>query len=95
VPGDDAHRAIQTVFQIEWPRLVAWLARLTRDVGLTEELAQDALVAALEAWPSTGVPERPGAWLMATARNRALDRWRRERRLDVRREENARDLAER
>jgi len=95
VPATDAHRAIQAVFRIEWPHLVAGLARLTRDVGLAEELAQDALVAALEAWPATGVPDHPGAWLLATARNRALDRWRRERRLDARREENARDLAER
>jgi len=81
MPEDEVQRAIQAVFRIEWPRLVAGLARLTRDVGLAEELAQDALVAALEAWPSAGVPDRPGAWLLATARNRALDRWRRERRL--------------
>ena len=95
MPGADAHAAIQAVFRIESPRLIAGLARLTRDVGRAEELAQDALVAALETWPATGVPERPGAWLLATARNRALDHRRREGRLDAWREENARDLAER
>ncbi len=62
----DTHRAIETVFRIERAKLIAGLARIVRDVGLAEELAQDALVAALEQWPSSGIPDRPGAWLMAT-----------------------------
>lgn len=71
-----AHRAIDAVWRIESARLIAGLARIVRDVGLAEELAQDALVAALERWPSAGVPANPGAWLMATAKNRAIDRLR-------------------
>ena len=63
----ETHRAIDAVWRIELPRLIAGLARIVRDVGLAEELAQDSLVAALERWPETGVPERPGAWLMATS----------------------------
>ena len=73
----EAHRAIDAVWRIESPRLVAGLARLVHDVGLAEDLAQDALVAALERWPESGVPDNPGAWLMATARRRAIDRFRR------------------
>src|SRR3954449_2506614 len=76
-PESDTNRAIAAVFRIESPRLIAGLARIVRDVGLAEELAQDALVAALERWPETGVPANPGAWLMATAKNRAIDRLRR------------------
>jgi RNA polymerase sigma factor (sigma-70 family) len=75
------HRAIDTVWRIESPRLIAALARLVRDVGVAEELAQDALVTALEQWPRSGVPDNPGAWLMTTAKNRALDRLRRQRML--------------
>jgi RNA polymerase sigma-70 factor, ECF subfamily len=75
-----AHRAIEVVFRIEAPRLIAGLARLVRDVGLAEELAQDALVVALERWPESGVPDNPGAWLMATARRRAIDLLRRGKR---------------
>ncbi len=71
--SSDAARAVVAVFRIESPRLVAGLARMVRDVGLAEELAQDALVAALETWPGSGVPENPGAWLMATAKRRAID----------------------
>ncbi|KRC33641.1 MULTISPECIES: RNA polymerase sigma factor [unclassified Lysobacter] len=74
---NDTHRAIDAVWRIESPRLIAGLARMVRDVGLAEELAQDALVAALERWPETGVPDNPGAWLMATAKHRAIDRLRR------------------
>ncbi len=74
-----AHRAIDAVWRIESARVIAGLARMVRDVGLAEELAQDALVAALERWPQTGVPENPGAWLMATAKNRAIDRLRHSR----------------
>ncbi|MBW3550966.1 MAG: RNA polymerase sigma factor [Proteobacteria bacterium] len=73
----DTHRAIDAVWRIEAPRLIAGLARMLRDVGLAEELAQDALVAALERWPETGVPDNPAAWLMTTARHRAIDRLRR------------------
>ena len=67
------HAAIDAVFRIEFPRLVAALARLTQDVGRAEELAQDALVVALERWPTDGVPDNPSAWLMTTAKRRALD----------------------
>ncbi|MFO0991436.1 MAG: DUF6596 domain-containing protein [Hyphomicrobiales bacterium] len=74
----ETHRAIEAVWRIEQARLIAGLTRLTRDVGLAEELAQDALVAALERWPEEGLPGRPGAWLMATAKHRAFDRLRRQ-----------------
>jgi RNA polymerase sigma-70 factor (ECF subfamily) len=74
-------RAIDAVWRIESARLIAGLARIVRDVGLAEELAQDALVAALEQWPESGVPHNPGAWLMATAKHRAIDRVRRDKRL--------------
>src|SRR5262245_20382272 len=74
--ASEAHRAIDAVWRIESARLIAGVARMVRDVGLAEELAQDALVAALETWPKSGVPDNPGAWLMATAKNRALDRLR-------------------
>lgn len=73
---EDTHRAIEAVWRIESAKIVAGVARLTRDVGLAEELAQDALIAALEHWPGEGVPDNPGAWLMATAKRRALDRLR-------------------
>lgn len=73
----DTHSTIEAIWRIEAARLIAGLARVVRDVGLAEELAQDALVVALERWPQTGVPDKPGAWLMATARNRAIDRIRR------------------
>ena len=78
----DAHRAILAVWRIEQPRLITSLARMLRDVTLAEELTQDALVAALERWPDSGIPERPGAWLMATAKRRALDHLRRRRMLE-------------
>ena len=77
--NDAAHRAIDAIWKIESPRIIATLARLVRDVGLAEELAQDALVIALERWPTEGVPGNPGAWLTQTARHRAVDRIRRER----------------
>src|SRR6201989_2944656 len=73
------HRAILAAWRIELPRLITSLARMLRDVPLAEDLTQEALFAALESWPTTGVPERPGAWLMATAKNRALDHLRRSR----------------
>ncbi|WP_437686710.1 RNA polymerase sigma factor [Sorangium sp. So ce176] len=83
----DVHRAIHAVFRIESARLIAGLARMVRDVGLAEELAQDALVAALERWPESGVPDNPGAWLMATAKRRAIDELRRHKRIDRKHEE--------
>jgi RNA polymerase sigma factor (sigma-70 family) len=73
VTAADIHRTIDAVWRIESARLIAGLARIVRDVGLAEDLAQDALVTALEKWPETGVPDNPGAWLMATAKNRAID----------------------
>jgi RNA polymerase sigma-70 factor (ECF subfamily) len=87
----DAERAIEAVWRIESARLVAGLARMVQDVGLAEDLAQDALVAALEKWPAGGVPDNPGAWLMATAKNRAIDRMRREKSLQSKQEEIARE----
>jgi RNA polymerase sigma factor (sigma-70 family) len=78
----DTHRAIDAIWRIESPRLIAGLARIVRDVGIAEDLAQDALVAALEQWPESGVPRNPGAWLMATAKHRAIDHFRRNKRLE-------------
>lgn len=78
----EAHSAIEAVFRIEQARLIAGLARMVRDVGLAEELAQDAFVTALGEWPRTGVPHNPGAWLMAAAKRRAIDRFRRSRMLE-------------
>ena len=77
----EAHRAVEAVWRIESAKLIAGLARMVRDVGLAEDLAQDALVAALERWPKTGVPDNPGAWLMATAKHRAIDHFRRDKRI--------------
>ncbi|MGZ8796673.1 MAG: RNA polymerase sigma factor [Thermoanaerobaculia bacterium] len=88
----DIHRAIDAVWRIESGRLIAGLARIVRDVGLAEELAQDALVAALEQWPESGVPDKPGAWLMATAKHRAIDLLRRKTMLERKHEELGRDL---
>src|ERR1700716_3400157 len=85
------HRAIDAVWRIESARLIAGLARIVRDVGLAEELAQDALVAALEQWPESGVPRNPGAWLMGTAKHRAIDLLRRKTRLERKHEEIGRD----
>ncbi|MEP6733334.1 MAG: RNA polymerase sigma factor [bacterium] len=78
----DTHRAIDAVWRIESAKLIAGLTRIVRDVGVAEDLAQDALVAALERWPDSGVPDNPGAWLMATAKHRAIDYLRRNQRLD-------------
>ncbi len=89
-----AHTAIDAVWRIESARLIAGLTRMVRDVGLAEDLAQDALVAALEAWPQSGVPDRPGAWLMATAKHRAIDVLRRRARLDRKHQELGRDQPE-
>src|SRR6476469_4238262 len=92
VTETDTHRTIDAVWRIESARLIAGLARMVRDVGLAEELAQDALVAALERWPRTGVPDNPGAWLMATAKNRAIDGLRRSRRIERTHEEIGHEL---
>ncbi|HEU5219310.1 MAG TPA: RNA polymerase sigma factor [Gemmatimonadales bacterium] len=83
----ETHRAINAVFRIESPRIIARVARIVGDVGQAEDIAQDALVAALERWPESGVPDNPGAWLMATARNRAIDQIRRIKRLERKHQE--------
>src|SRR4051812_42387933 len=90
--GAESHRAIDAVWRIEAPRLIAGLTRIVRDVGLAEDLAQDALVVALEQWPESGVPDNPGAWLMATAKHRAIDRLRRNDRLERKQEQLGREL---
>jgi len=92
VTATDTHRAIDAVWRIESARLIAGLARIVRDVGLAEELAQDALVIALERWPESGVPDNPGAWLMATAKNRAIDLLRRRALLERKHEELGREI---
>jgi len=92
VTASATHRAIDAVWRIESAKIIAGLARVVRDVGLAEELAQEALVAALEAWPETGVPDNPGAWLMATAKNRALDHFRRNKLLEHKHEELAGEM---
>jgi len=92
VTASDTHRAIDAVWRIEQAKLIAGLARMVRDVGLAEELAQDALVAALERWPQAGIPDNPGAWLMATAKHRAIDRLRRNRLAERKHEELGHEL---
>src|ERR1700680_3008871 len=91
MPAADTHRAIDAVWRIESPRLIAGLARIVRDVGVAEDLAQDGLLAALEQWPESGVPENPGAWLMATAKHRAIDHFRRNTRVERKHEELGRE----
>ena len=81
------HRAIDAVWRIESAKIIAGVARMVRDVGVAEELAQDALVAALEHWPATGIPDNPGAWLMATAKRRAIDRLRHRKLLERKHQE--------
>jgi RNA polymerase sigma-70 factor (ECF subfamily) len=93
VSSTDTHRTIEAVWRIESPRLIAGLVRMVRDVGVAEDLAQDALVAALEQWPQSGIPDNPGAWLMGTAKHRAIDRFRRNTRLERKLDEFGRDLA--
>jgi RNA polymerase sigma factor (sigma-70 family) len=92
VTATATHRAIDAVWRIESARLIAGVARIVGDVGLAEDLAQDALVAALERWPETGVPDNPGAWLMATAKHRAIDHFRRSKRLEQKHVEVGREL---
>src|SRR6516225_2781410 len=77
----EAHRAVEAVWRLESARIIAGLARIVREIDLAEDLAQDALVAALRQWPEAGIPPNPGAWLMATARHQAIDRIRRSERL--------------
>ncbi len=89
--ASDTHRAIETVFRIEAPKLIGGLVRLTRDIGRAEELAQDALVAALAQWPQEGVPRNPGAWLMQAAKHRAIDALRRDKLLQRKHEELGHD----
>ncbi len=92
VTAPETHRTIEAVWRIESAKLIAGLARMVRDVGLAEDLAQDALVIALERWPESGVPDNPGAWLMATAKHRAIDRLRRSQMLQRKHEELGREL---
>ena len=92
--ADEAQRAIEAVFRIERARLIAGLARMVRDVDRAEELAQEALLIALADWPKSGVPNNPGAWLMAAAKRRAIDGIRRERMLERKHAEIARELDE-
>jgi RNA polymerase sigma factor (sigma-70 family) len=88
----DIHRAIDAVWRIEAPRLIAALARMVREVSLAEDLAQDALVAAMEQWPESGIPDNPGAWLMATAKHRAIDNFRRKKVLERKHQELGREM---
>ena len=88
----DVHRAIEAIWRIESARLIAGLARLVGDIGTAEELAQDALVAALEQWPASGVPEKPGAWLARTAKHRAIDLIRRRKTSERKHNEIGRDV---
>ncbi|HEX7313879.1 MAG TPA: RNA polymerase sigma factor [Pyrinomonadaceae bacterium] len=92
--NNDTHRAVEAVWRIESAKLIAGLARVVRDVGLAEELAQDALVAALERWPESGVPDNPGAWLMTTAKHRAIDLLRGRALRERKHEELGRELEE-
>jgi len=95
VSATETHRAIEAVWRIESARVIAGLTRIVRDVGVAEELAQDALVAALEKWPESGIPENPGAWLMGTAKHRAIDYLRRGTLIDRKHEGLGREMAER
>jgi RNA polymerase sigma factor (sigma-70 family) len=88
----DTHRTVDAIFRIEQAKLIASLARMVRDVGLAEELAQDALVAALEQWPKSGIPDKPAAWLMAAAKHRAIDRLRRGKLIERKHDELSREL---
>ena len=91
----DTHGAIDGVWRIESARIIAGLTRIVHDVGVAEELAQDALVTALEKWPESGIPDNPGAWLMATAKHRAIDYLRRGTLIDRKHEDLGREMAER
>jgi len=95
VTATDTHESIDAVWRIESARIIAGIARIVRDVGIAEELAQDALVAALQQWPESGIPNNPGAWLVATAKHRAIDHLRRNKRLEQKHEVIGRELEER
>src|SRR5258705_6321463 len=88
----DPRRAIQAIWRIEAPRLIAGLMRMVRDVGRAEDLAQEAFVRALEEWPKSGVPDKPGAWLMTVAKRRAIDEIRRSKRIEQKHEELGREI---
>src|SRR3954467_12589556 len=88
----DTHQAIEAIWRIEQAKIIAGVARITRDVGLAEELAQDALVTALKRWPEHGIPDNPAAWLMATAKNRALDEYRRAKLIERKHHEIGREM---
>src|SRR5579859_4446850 len=92
--GADTHRAVEAVWRIEAARVIAGLARIVRDLDLAEDLAQEALLIALEKWPVTGIPPKPGAWLTATAKHRALDHFRAADRNGRKHEELSRELEE-
>src|SRR6187401_3816015 len=92
VAAPDTHRVIDAVWRIESAQVIAGLVRMVRDIGLAEDLAHDALVAALQQWPDSGIPRNPGAWLMAAAKHRAIDHFRRDKLLDRKHEELGRDL---
>jgi RNA polymerase sigma-70 factor (ECF subfamily) len=92
MPATPTHSAIDAIWRIESAKIIAALVRMVRDIGLAEDLAQDALVAALDQWPTSGVPDNPGAWLMTTAKRRAIDHFRRNRRLERKHEELGREL---
>jgi len=92
VTATDTHRAIEAVWRIESAKLIAGIARIVRDVGVAEDLAQDALVAAFEQWPTSGVPDNPGAWLMATAKHRAIDQLRRNTRVEIKHQQLGHEL---
>src|SRR5574341_1718183 len=92
VSATDTHRAIEAVWRIESAKVIAGLTRMVGDVGQAEDLAQDALVAALERWPESGIPDNPGAWLMATAKHRAIDQLRRRTMLERKHEQLGREL---
>jgi predicted RNA polymerase sigma factor len=93
--GPDIHRTIDAVWRMESAKVIAALARMVKDVGVAEELAQDALVAALETWPKTGVPDNPAAWLTATGKRRAIDQLRRREMLERKHAEIGREIDER
>jgi RNA polymerase sigma-70 factor, ECF subfamily len=93
MPASDIHGAIDAVWRIESAKVIAGLTRIVRDVGLAEDLAQEALLAALEQWPESGVPDNPGAWLMAAAKHRAIDLFRRRALLERKHEELGREVA--
>src|ERR1700693_834045 len=94
MPAADFQRTIDAVWRMEAARIIAGLTRIVRDVGLAEDLAQEALVVALEKWPSSGIPPNPGAWLMATAKHRAIDHFRHTERTGRKHEELGRELLE-